>query len=273
MSLLITPAEILVESVAVVRGPATPPPPPDLEFSVSSTVVPRSPGSVTVFVANGTPAGGATFTFDGDDIFTDEFDDQGALNGLTLPVDVAAPGTYALVAEDNATGLTASINITVTALSTATSIGVPVESPPPAVQNTVGNVKRWVFQDVKATPDEVYHFPHNPERMTAPFGRKRVAYAATTAVNGQKIVFEGSAPPVEWKFSGDILTQAHYDAFTAWFNKQTRIWITDHFGRAWLCYITEFTATPRRSINFPYRHEYEMTALVLQGPEIPVVTP
>lgn len=273
MSLLITPAEILVESTPVALGPAAPAPPPALEFSVTSTVVQRAPGSVTVFVANGTPAGGVTFTLNGSSIFTDSFDDQGALNGLTLPVVVAAPGVYPLVAGDNATGLTATINITVVAMGTATSIGVPLESPPPAVQNTVGLVKRWVFQDVHATPDEVYHFPHNPERMTPPFGKKRLAYAATTAVNGQKIAFEGNAPPAEWKFTGTTLTQAHYDALTRWFNKKVRIWITDHYGRAWLCYLSEFSATPRRTVNYPYRHDYEMTAIVFQGPETPVVTP
>lgn len=269
--LLITPAEILVESVALIRGPATPPTPPALEVTVRSTSVPRSPGSIVVFVANGTPIGSIIFTLDGSIVFTDELDSQGALNGVTIPVDVATAGVYPLLVEDVTTGLTVTVNITVTSISTPTSIGVPLESPPPAVQNTLGTVKKWVFQDLYT--NQVYHFPINPDQMTAPFGKKRITYSATTAVDGQKIAYEGAAPPVEWRFSGNALTKAHYDALTLWFKKEVRIWITDHYGRAWLCYISDFTAVPKRSVQFPYRHTYEITAIVFQGPETPVVTP
>lgn len=139
-------------------------------------------------------------------------------------------------------------------------------TPPPNVQPGTG-VKKWVFQDPGTS--ETYHFEINPNAMNSPYGQKKIQYAATTAIDGQKLAFEGQAPPVEWQFSGTLLAQSQYDAFVVWSQKRNRIWITDHFGRAWLSYITSFQPTAKRSQEHPWAHDWQMTALIFDGPVTP----
>lgn len=139
--------------------------------------------------------------------------------------------------------------------------------PPTNVQPTAG-VKKWVFQD--PATDDVYHFVWNPNQMTSPFGQKNIHWTASTALDGQKLAFEGQQPPVDWQFQGFIRTQAEYDAFVLWTTKPNRIWITDHFGRAWLGYLMHFDAVPqRRGKSVPWSHNYTMHVLIFEGPVTP----
>lgn len=262
----ITPAVLQIAAQPLTLGEPPEPPPPGLEMTLASTTLTMSPGPLTVSVSNGTPGADVTFTITGqDDVGESVFDDIGALSTQIL-VSVPTAGTYTLVATDAVTSLTASADVTVTTILTAQTIGAPVTTPPPAVQPTTG-VRKWVFQD--PANNETYHFDINPNRMTSPFAPKRVTFAATTAVDGRSVVFEGQPNPVEWQFEGSLIAKAQYDELLRWKNKRNRIWITDHRGRAWLCYLTNFAPQDRRSANHPWSHDYTMTALIFEGPVTP----
>lgn len=119
---------------------------------------------------------------------------------------------------------------------------------------------RWVFND-PAVP-ETYTVPLNPNSMTSPFREKAIDLAVTTAVDGQALVSEGQARPVNWQFSGTILTQAHYDALFKWYSKSKRFYLTDHYGRRFTVYFTDYKPIPKRSVGYPWRHDYTITAIV-----------
>lgn len=264
-----------------------------LQLTISDDVIYQSPASLHVTVANGTPNAQVTFSVSGSSAenMVINLDESGAANLVNVPVDVPTPGTYVLLAF---TGSPASIgdgeigggfiglpdstdtaesaelataNFVVQQVDNSGGLVLPNYGPPPNVQPSSG-VKKWVFQDPATA--ETYHFEINPNQMTSPFAQRQITYQATTAIDGNKLAWEGQEAAVQWQFEGYIRSQTEYDAFVFWRNKRNRIWVTDHYGRAWLGYITNFDAKPRRSMNVPWSHTYTMTFLIFGGPVTPV---
>lgn len=126
------------------------------------------------------------------------------------------------------------------------------------------DVVRWRFDALDGS--DSYVFETNPNQMTSPFAPKQVAAQTTTAVDGQVLLTQGQRKPTEWQFTGTTLSQAHYDKLLAWKNKNQRIYLTDHFARQFIVYLTSFEPTPKGSLAYPWRHEYTMKALVLTEP-------
>lgn len=144
------------------------------------------------------------------------------------------------------------------------------------------DVTRWHFYDPaleyerpNLSADSMWHLewtvPINPREMSSPFPEKSVTIRQTTALNGQVLLYEGSSPPANWTFSGAILDWEHYWRLQVWSSKGNRIVITDHFGRDIVCYLTRFDPSPKRAIGRYWRHEYTMSALVLETPTQPTV--
>lgn len=112
-----------------------------------------------------------------------------------------------------------------------------------------------------------YIFPINPNAMTSPFGPKNITSRAAVGPNGQKIAWEGTQPPVEWQWSGDLFSKEMYENLELWTAKGNRVFLTDHFQRRWIIYLTHFDPVPKRSVKYPWRHTYTMKAIVFSGPE------
>lgn len=128
-------------------------------------------------------------------------------------------------------------------------------------------VRRWIYTDPYVP--ETYTVPINPREMGSLFAEKPVTSRQTSARDGQALLFEGSAPPAPWTYSGTILDSAHYAELLRWSQKGNRITITDHYGRVIPIYLVRFDPTPKRSMGKPWRHEYTMSALVLGAPSAP----
>lgn len=264
-----------------------------LQLTLADDTLGSSPGSLLATIANGTPYALVTLSCSGSsaDPVVLNLDESGSANLVSVPIAVSVPGTYVLVAftgspasigdgeigdgfigvpesiDSTSTSEFASANFTVSVIATPGGVTVPTPPPPPDVQPSVG-VKKWVLQD--PATDETYHFEINPSEMTTPFGPKNIVYQATTAIDGQKLAFEGQRAATSWSFKGKIKTKDQYDALLYWSEKPKRIWITDHFGRAWLCYITHFAPVPIRDTSSYWTHEYNMDVLIFDGPKTPV---
>lgn len=238
-----------------------------IQATIKNPTLAIAPGSLVVAVANGEAGATATLSVPGNLLAdtTVVLDDTGAAPGVNVPVSLAATGNATLTVTDGTSTVTPTF--TVSSLATPGSFVVPTYTPPAAVQNTTG-VRKWVFQD--PATGEVYHFPYNPNQMTSPYGTKNIQWTATTAIDGQKLAFEGQQAPVQWQFQGFIRSQDEYDAFVYWAAKRNRIWITDHYGRAWLGYLTHFDPVARRTAHIPWSHDYTMQVLLFDGPVTPV---
>lgn len=125
-------------------------------------------------------------------------------------------------------------------------------------------VHRWIFDDLAG---EQYTVPINPNKMTKFKAPRSIQTKVTTAVNGQALFFEGRRPPQQWQFSGVILHKDHYLALDHWVYEKGRISIIDHYERQISVVLTDFDATPKRSVHFPWRHEYTISGLVFDVDE------
>lgn len=127
-------------------------------------------------------------------------------------------------------------------------------------------VTRWVFTD--PTVPESWTMEINPNEGAAPAYKKNLTHKSTAAPDGQTLIFEGQQDPQSFNFSGVILSQTQYDKLVEWFKKRTLITITDDLLRTWVVYIESFE--PKRKAptkpDYPYRHDYSMSTVVISGP-------
>lgn len=134
-----------------------------------------------------------------------------------------------------------------------------------------GGGLRWQFYDPYDTdPDtNTYTFRIAPNTMTTPHPQRAVNSMVSTA--GQALLFEGSTPTSEWSFGGVLLHRAQYLALQGWvYNRGRRVEVFDHFGRRHTCVLTRFDATPKRSLQHYWRHEWTISAIVIRttGPQV-----
>lgn len=127
---------------------------------------------------------------------------------------------------------------------------------------------RWIFTDDVAS--ETWTVPINPDSMTSPEPPvKNVRYARG------RVSDQGGDPRVvtllnkpgsrDWEFGGAIRTQAHYDALLAWTEKTNDITITDHLGRVWRVYLTDFVPTDRQPTKQVFwRLRYTVKAKIIE---------
>lgn len=121
----------------------------------------------------------------------------------------------------------------------------------------------WRFEDVVEGTIEI--MPINPNAGASPKYQKALTKATTSAAGtqGQVIVFEGADQPVQFDFSGVLLTEAHYDfVYRAW-AKRHPVLLTDDLGRTFTIYIESFSPERQLSRTYPWKHTYQATAVVL----------
>lgn len=119
---------------------------------------------------------------------------------------------------------------------------------------------RWNLDDGTTN----YDFAVNPNQMSSPWFDVTVSAKPTTSPDGRFILSEGARQPKELTISGVILAQDQYDQLVLWKNKRRRVYLTDHFNRRMLAFITSFTPKPKQRAT--WMHEYDMTFLLLSEP-------
>lgn len=120
---------------------------------------------------------------------------------------------------------------------------------------------RWTFHD--PTVPETYTLEINPNEGGAPDYKKSITTMATAAPDGSTLMFEGRDEPKRLDFSGVILTEAQYMAFLAWWQKRHQILVTDDLGREYWVYFEQWTPTRKRTIHYPWRHNFQAKTIIL----------
>jgi hypothetical protein len=128
-------------------------------------------------------------------------------------------------------------------------------------------VLRWRLQDPSdPSPAGTYRFPWNPQKQTPPFPERAITTQATTAIDGQILLWEGMAQPAAWTFSGVIKDAAHYEALRSWvYDRQGRLFLYDHFGRRLVIVMKAFKPSAEANVKVGryWHHSYDVDALVL----------
>lgn len=123
------------------------------------------------------------------------------------------------------------------------------------------SVVRWIFED-PLNAGETWTMPMNPNKMTTPYRKHTTTTTAFSPITGMATGVRSNDTAVEWSFSGDIADKDLYDQFIYWTNKPHRIYITDHLGRKWLCWVTKFDPTPKSTgARSKWRFTYTMSVL------------
>lgn len=125
-------------------------------------------------------------------------------------------------------------------------------------------VVKWKFEDFIA--DDEYTFQINPNKGGSPELKKNIIQRNTTAPDGKTILFEGREEPQSMTFSGTLRDQAQLDDLQSWYQRSNQIRLTDDLGRSYSIYITGLTTTRIRAAQAPWKHEWEMTAVIVDWP-------
>lgn len=125
-------------------------------------------------------------------------------------------------------------------------------------------VVRWVFED-PVTLDS-YTFAVNPSEGGSPAFNKNITYQVTAAPDGKVISFEGRDHPRTLEFSGVLFTEAEFDAFHEWWDKRYQVNVTDDLGRTFTIQINTFEPQRRRAIQHPWKHDYRISATIVDWP-------
>jgi len=120
--------------------------------------------------------------------------------------------------------------------------------------------QRWTFHD--PITSETFTFAINPNAMTG-IGEQRTLthsrnrYGVTST--------EGTKRERELTFSGVVRSQAFYDSLVEWVDKRNAVIVTDHVGRQFRVYLTEFIPTDRSPIpRAPKRWRYTIKSKLLE---------
>lgn len=249
-----------------------------IQLTLLSGHVPYQPGMVRLAVADNThPAAGeytpedllAWLFLDGEqtssfpvDLDPETFDNDKVL----YPVDGLTVGAHTLTAGSSSTARDDDTTVTFYVDTAQVATGAATPQYPPAI--TSG---RWTFQQYDfANLGSVltYEFPTNPTELQETYAQAAVTADATTAYDGLMMVWEGERRPDIWTIKGEVFQRIDHDALAYWSSINQRLWVTDEFGRTVLAKITSFKAIRKRSIDYPWRHEYTMTFDVLDGPSV-----
>lgn len=126
-------------------------------------------------------------------------------------------------------------------------------------------VQRWIFHDPSgATPDAEFAF--NPSDFNGPNYSKTFTFENTAAPEGKTLIFEGRDQPQKISFNGTVYTEAEYNKFVLWWNKRNQIEIIDDLSRTFTVIMETFTPKRRKAYHFPWCHDYEATATVVDWP-------
>lgn len=122
-------------------------------------------------------------------------------------------------------------------------------------------VVKWQFYDPSLA--ETYVFAINPNEDGTPGYKKNFSYRATSAPNGNVVMFEGRADPRRGQFSGVLLDEAQLNALTLWYEKRSQITVTDDLGRTFSIVVESFEPKRRWSVSHPWRHDYSMSYVIV----------
>lgn len=123
------------------------------------------------------------------------------------------------------------------------------------------SVVRWQFYDPVTL--QTLTFEINPDDGGSPAYAKTITYANTSAPNGAVLIFEGRDQVQKLEWSGTLLTQTHFTAYTTWWAKRYQVQLTDDLGRIFQIVVESFTPTRKRSALYPWKHTYKVVATVV----------
>lgn len=122
-------------------------------------------------------------------------------------------------------------------------------------------MNRWTFKDL--TTLDTYVMEHSPSEMTSINLPHQTTPIPASPVDGRIFAWRTPDTGVDWTFSGVVYSQAAHDSLVDWFQRSSKIEITDHYGRKITCRFVSLDLTPYKvTSRFPYKHKYTIKAFI-----------
>lgn len=238
----------------------------------------RTP-AVLIVTLDVAPAGATvTWRVDGLVVATSVVGPGGSSGPLSLEVPESPAGDHTYSATVN--GITVFQNFSV-ARNPRHPLIPPVPDADPEVVDgmLVGDVQRWVLQDLAPGGLGSWVMPANPKAMAPiPFTYAVDARHTTSVANGRFHLSEPDPPPLPWSFNGYCPTQDFHDRLTAYGQINRRFYLIDHRNRAWTVTFdaVEMVARHRQRLDDgsfnDWAGDYTVRAVIYQQtPKTPVV--
>ena len=77
------------------------------------------------------------------------------------------------------------------------------------------------------------------------------------------IVYNQEQQPEKLNYTGRVYTEEEFNLITEWVNKNNPVHLTDDLGRKFEILFEAIAFDRVRSVQNPYKHEYQLTATVL----------
>jgi len=228
----------------------------------AQAVVLTTPAWLKVTVSNGTPLDPVNFSVDGGaTIFSATLDDNGQVIGISIPLPSLSAGSHTITA--TAPTLSGTASFTVTNAPVSYPVGPVADIPPVLVTQT--GVVRWVLTN-PTSGGQVYVFPSNPNKMSAPHAARVFVTEHSTAPDGQPLTFEGAPVGVDWTIEGVCRTQEFHDTLETFLAMPRRVYLTDHLSRAWTVTLESIAWTRLPEAYNDWAFTYQLKAIIYSGP-------
>lgn len=122
---------------------------------------------------------------------------------------------------------------------------------------------RWTITDPAAG---TLTFLVNPNAGGSLARKRNFTYQNTAAPGGRTLVFEGRRDVQVYEVSGTLLSQAEYEFLDGLVDIANQVQITDDLGRTFWVVFNEFTPTRVRAATAPWKHTYNLKAVVVDAP-------
>lgn len=129
----------------------------------------------------------------------------------------------------------------------------------------------WHFYDPHTT--EEYFWPVNPNTDSGSHAQnKSTNYIVSAGFyenssnehNIAELINVQSVDQSVFSYDGNVYTLDQLNALDYWSSKDHELELTDDLGRTFLIYVTKFSYSRVRSRQFPYKHSYNISGIILE---------
>jgi len=236
-----------------------------------------SPGVINVILDLATPGATATFRVDGVAAGSATVGTDGSCGPLSLEVPAVSRGWHTITATVGTK--TVSYDFYVQKDPRAPIIPpVPDADPQIVPAAMVGDVQRWVLQDLMPGGLGSWVMPANPRSMSPlPRSFNVEAMHSTSVDHGQFHLMEAEPGPLPWTFAGYCPGQEFYDLLDSYRLINRRFYLIDHRNRAWTVTFDAVEMVPRKRQKLDdgsyndWAGDYTVRAVIYdQTPKTPV---
>lgn len=121
---------------------------------------------------------------------------------------------------------------------------------------------QWTLIDNSTGSPVVMTFDINPVGFDPPGRESSISTQATTAPNGQSVMFQGHDKIPKATFTGAVITQSFFDTLNIWKDKGYPLILTDDVGQTWTILFSSWKWTRVKRTNV-WRHDYTAEVFIL----------